>query len=95
MTSKNKVNTQIHIQCQQAKKQAIKQTNNCARRMSQHAEKCRNMIVKNHITYSVIATSIKAVLTPDKDTSQTKSMYQKEKQTSAQIMRKKTHNLHV
>ena len=46
MTSKNKASTQMHIQCQQAKKQASKQTNNCARRMSQHAEKCRNIIAK-------------------------------------------------
>ena len=38
MTAKNKSSTQMHIQCQQAKKQASKQTNNCARRMSQHAE---------------------------------------------------------
>ena len=38
MTAKNKASTQMHIQCQRAKKQASKQTNNCARRMSQHAE---------------------------------------------------------
>ena len=42
---------------------------------------------KNYITYSVIATSINTVLTPDKSTSQMKNIYQKEKQTSAQKMR--------
>ena len=38
MIAKNKVSTQMHIQCQQAKRHASKQTNNCARRISQHAE---------------------------------------------------------
>ena len=43
----------------------------------------------------MIATSIKAVLTQNKIASQLKNSRQKEKQTAAQTMHKKTHNLHI
>ena len=48
---------------------------------------------KNDSTNLVIATPIKTLLTPDKSSAQGKNKHQKGKQTAAQIICKKAHNL--
>ena len=55
--------------------------------------KCKKKITKNNITNLVIATPIKTLLPPDKSSAQGENKHQKGKQTAAQIICKKTHNL--
>ena len=53
--AKNKASKQVHTQCQNAKKQVIKQTNNCARWTCQHDKKCYTKTwAKNRNTHFAI-----------------------------------------
>ena len=40
--AKNKASRELHIQSQNAKKNAFKHTNNCAQLISKHCAKCKN-----------------------------------------------------